>query len=331
MSGLALSAALTVNERTRALLDGSVAAAGIRLRAIPMEPAEMFWRQLAFAEFDVSEMSLSGLAAAVSRGDTTWVALPVYTVRRFYHTQLLVRADAAIASPADLRGKRAGVPEYVQTSVVWARGVLQDEYGVRPSDLTWFMERTADRSLGGETGFTPPPDLSFTYLGAQQSLDRMMLDGEIDVLFHYITANNLVDRSRIDLRRHPAVRPLYPDVPAEAARYYRATGVFPLNHCVVVRRAILERHPWVALNVYAAFVAAGEQARARALATIEPHLAAGVVAGDLRRELGRDLLAYGFANSRAALEILLRYLVEQGLVARPVAIEQLFAASTLGV
>ncbi len=172
----------------------------------------MFWRQLEFGEFDVSEMSLSALARLVADGKSDWVALPVFTLRRFYHTQLLVRADAGIQTPADLRGKRAGVPDYIQTSVVWARGVLADEYGVQPSDLTWVMEREADRSLGGALGFVPPADLRFSFLAPDKSLDRMLLDGELDVLFHYITARNLVDRSRADLHADSRVRTLYPDV-----------------------------------------------------------------------------------------------------------------------
>jgi 4,5-dihydroxyphthalate decarboxylase len=331
MSELELTAALTVNERTRPLLNGDVRPAGIRLLLSPMESAEMFWRQLEFAEFDVSEMSISGLSAAVSRGDDRWWALPIFTVRRFYHTQLLVRADAGIERPEDLRGKRAGVPEYVQTSVVWARGILEDQFGVKPTDLEWFMERSADRSLGGATQFQPPPGLQFSYLADSQSLDRMLLDGELDVLFHYITARNLVDRSRADLGSDRRVRPLFPDVAAESARYYGQTSIYPVNHCVVVRRSVVERYPWVALNLFDAFQAAAEMVRRRSLETLAPYFAAGLVDRDLSDVLARDPWAYGIAAARPALETLLRYLETQQLLARPVRIDELFAPSTLGL
>jgi 4,5-dihydroxyphthalate decarboxylase len=331
MSELELTAALTVNERTRPLLHQDVRPAGIRLLLSPMESAEMFWRQLEFAEFDVSEMSISALSGAVSRGDDRWWALPIFTVRRFYHTQLLIRAGTGIERPEDLRGKRAGVPEYLQTSVVWARGILEDQFGVKPTDLEWFMERSAEKSLGGATQFQPPAGLRFSYLTQAQSLDRMLLDGELDVLFHYITARNLVDRSRADLGSDRRVRPLFPDVAAESARYFAQTAIYPVNHCVVVRRSIVERYPWVALNLFDAFQAAAEMVRRRSFATLTPYFDAGLVGQGLRDTLARDPWAYGIAAARPALDTLLRYLQTQGVTARPVGVEELFAPSTLGL
>ena len=99
---------------------------------------------------------MSSLVIATSRGPTPWVALPVFTTREFFHTRILVRADAGIAAPADLRGKRVGVPEYQQTAAIWARGVLENEFGVAPREMELFMER-GDKSHGGATGFKPPP------------------------------------------------------------------------------------------------------------------------------------------------------------------------------
>lgn len=329
MSTVELSAALTVNERTRPLLDGHVVPAGMTLRLSPMQSAEMFWRQLSFGEFDVSEMSLSALSRLIADGRSEWLALPVFTLRRFYHTQLLVRADAGIVTPADLRGKRAGVPDYIQTSVVWARGVLADEYGVKPSDLTWVMEREADRSIGGETGFVPPADVPFSFLRPEQSLDRMLLDGELDVLFHYITARNLVDRSRADLHSDARVRTLYPDVAAEAARYHAATGIYPVNHTVVVRRSVLERYPWVALNLVDAFNAAAERVVRRVVDGLAPYLEAGTIAREIRDVVARDPWPYSVRKTRRELETLLRYLHEQHVTSRRVEVEELFAPTTL--
>jgi 4,5-dihydroxyphthalate decarboxylase len=328
---LELSAAITVNPRTQALLDGTVTPAGIRLLVSPMESAEIFWRQLSFAEFDVSEMSLAGLMMAAARGEFTWAALPVYTLRRFYHTQILVRAGAGIEKPQDLRGKRAGVPEYLQTSIVWARGVIQHEFGVAPAELEWFNERAEDRSLAGGIGFQPPPGLRLSYLRPDQSLDRMLLAGELDALFHYITATNNVDRSRIDLRSRPEVRPLFPDQAAEGRRFYAKTGIFPVNHCVVVRRSTLERYPWVALNIYDAFLASKAVLNKTGAAMLEPYLAAGLLDGGVRSILARDPWEYGFAASRPALETIATYLHEQGLTSRKVGLEEVFAPSALSL
>lgn len=331
MSTIELSMALTVNERTRPLLDGSVVPAGITLRTSPMEAAEIFWRQMKFAEFDISEMSLSGLSRLVAEGKSDWLALPVFTLRRFYHTQLLVRDGAGIQSPADLRGKRAGVPDYIQTSCVWARGILADEYGVKPEDLSWVMERDADRSLGGETGFVPPANLRFSFLPPEKSLDRMLLDGEVDVLFHYITARNLVDRSRADLHSDARVRTLYPDVQAEAARYHAATGIYPVNHTVVVRRSVAERYPWVVLNLLDAFNAAAERVVRRLVDGLAPYVAGGLIAKETRDTVARDPWPYSVEGTRRELETLLRYLHEQQITRRLVAIEEIFAPATLGL
>ena len=128
-SRLALSLALSDNPNTRPLIDGDVVPEGISLTPTVVHPSEMFWRQLKFAEFDVSEMSMSELMMIRGRGDERFVGIPVFTTRRFYHTGVFVRKDAKIDSPAGLKGKRIGVPEYVQTSALWTRGVLENEFG----------------------------------------------------------------------------------------------------------------------------------------------------------------------------------------------------------
>src|SRR5713101_5453225 len=148
-SRLELSIALSDNERTRPLIEGRVVPQGIKLVPTMVHPSEMFWRQLKFAEFDVSEMSMSSLVISTARGPTPWVALPVFTTREFFHTRILVRADAGIAAPADLKGKRVGVPEYQQTAAIWGRGTLENEFGVPPRDMEFFMERTPEKSHGG--------------------------------------------------------------------------------------------------------------------------------------------------------------------------------------
>jgi 4,5-dihydroxyphthalate decarboxylase len=135
MPRLQLSLIMSANPRSRPVLDGSVTPDGIDLTCTVAHPSEIFWRQLHFKEFDVSEMSLSSLLMAIARGNTDWVGLPIFTSRRFFHTWGWVRADAGIAGPSDLRGKRVGVPEYQQTAALWSRGVLQHEFGVAPTDM----------------------------------------------------------------------------------------------------------------------------------------------------------------------------------------------------
>ena len=143
-----MSIALSNNERTRPIIEGRFQPQGINLLPSVVHPSEMFLRQLKFAEFDVSEMSLSSLCMAVARGDDRFVGLPIYTARMFFHTRIMVRRDSGIETPADLKGKRIGVPEYQQTSAIWGRGVLQHEFGVHPRDIHWHMERNPDKSRG---------------------------------------------------------------------------------------------------------------------------------------------------------------------------------------
>jgi 4,5-dihydroxyphthalate decarboxylase len=324
---LELSAALTANERTRAILDGALAPEGIRLVTSELHPSEIFWRQLAFRDFDVSEMSLSSLLIAVARGDRTWVALPVFTSRSFYHTAILVRRDAGIEQPADLRGKRVGVPEYQQTAAVWSRGFLQHEHGVAPREISWFMERPPERSHGGATGFRAPAGVSITSIPLESSIGGMLLDGSLDATLLYLRSPNLVDRSRADVESSPLIRPLF-DRSTESARSFARTGIFPINHGVVVRRSLLERHSWIALNLYEAFLAAKEHAMTRAAAALEPYASIGAVPGGLPSS---DPLPYGMIANRHVLATLAQYVHEQGLTDRLVGLDELFAASTLGV
>src|SRR5919206_1830350 len=139
---LQLSLIMGANDRSRPVLNGDVEPDGIDLTTTVAHPSEIFWRQLHFREFDISEMSLSSLLIAIAGGNTDWVGLPIFTSRRFFHTGVWVRTDRGIEQPADLAGKRVGVPEYQQTAALWARGILKDEFGLDPRSIEWWMERT---------------------------------------------------------------------------------------------------------------------------------------------------------------------------------------------
>lgn len=328
MAKLQLSLAVTANDRTRPIIDGAVRPEGIDLTVTVAGAGEIFWRQLHFQEFDASEMSLSETLMLVSRGDRSWVMLPVFTTRRFFHTGIMVHAAAGIEKPTDLRGKRVGVPEYVQTAALWARGVLQDEFGVLPEELDWYQERTEGLSHGGTFGFQPLTG-RFQHLPAAKNIGAMLVAGELDATLFYTGAPSLVDRSSIDLRQHPAVRPLFSDPRAEGVRYYQKTGIFPMNHGVVVRRSIAEQHPWVALNLYQALVAAKQQAAARVRELADIHTGLGGLTPEARAVLNTDPLPYGVKSNRKALETAARYSHEQGLSPRLVPLEEVFAPATL--
>src|SRR5579859_7325179 len=141
-----LSIGMAPNPRTWPIFEGKVQADGIDLVASPVHPSELFWRQLRFGDFDVSEMSFSTLMMATAKGDDRWIGLPVFTTRKFFHTEILVRRNAGIEKPSDLKGRRVGVPEYQQTAALWTRGVLEHEFGVAPREMEFWMERTPSHS-----------------------------------------------------------------------------------------------------------------------------------------------------------------------------------------
>ena len=249
-SDLELSIALSDSPRTRPIIEGRVQPEGIRLLPTVVHPSEMFWRQLKYGDFDISEMSLSSFFIATDRGETDWIGLPIYTMRMFFHTGIQVRADAKIKKPADLKGKRVGVPEYQQTSAIWSRGILEHEFGVKAKDIEWFMERLPDRSHGGATGFKPPKGVKLNQIPDTTNIGEMLMKKELDATLLYLTDRNLVDRSRIDIDSAPDIRLLFPDREAEAQRYYAKTGIFPINHAMVMRRSLLKKYPWIPLNIF---------------------------------------------------------------------------------
>jgi 4,5-dihydroxyphthalate decarboxylase len=323
---LELSIGMAANPRTWPIFDGRVQPDGIRLVASEVFPSELFWRQLKFGDFDIAEMSMSTLMMAVAAGDDRWVGIPVFTTRKFFHTEIVVRRDAHIERPADLKGKRVGVPEYQQTAALWTRGALEHEFGVHARDMEWWMERVASHSHRGAVGFAPPAGVLIHQVPADKNLGTMIVAGEIDAIVHYIANPNLVDRSRIDLTKEPEVRPLFADPVAEGVRYYKKTGLLPINHGMVAKRPLVERHPWVVLNLLKAFERANEIAERERLEQAQYHVATGLVSAEALRT---PLVRHGVNANRLVLETAAQYSQEQGLTPRRVRLEEIFAPSAM--
>jgi 4,5-dihydroxyphthalate decarboxylase len=329
MTNLKLTLICGVNDRTRPLIDGSVRPDGIDLEVTIAHGSEIFWRQLTRAEFDVAEMSMSSLLIITAQDDQRFVGLPVFTSRSFWHTLGLVRKDAGIKRPEDLKGKRVGVPEYQQTAALWTRGVLQHEFGVHPKDIEWFMERTPERSHGGATGFKAPEGVKINFIPAEKNIGTMMASGELDATVLYLTDPNMVDRSRLDLESSPEITTLFPDPAAEGVRYYGKTGIFPINHGMIVKRSVLEEHPWVAINLYKAFAEARDRVAARTRELADVYFGLGLLPLESRSVLAIDPYPYGIKANRRVLETIAEYSHEQGLTPRVVKLEQVFAPSTM--
>ena len=324
-----LSIGMAANPRTLPLFDGTVKPDGIQLIPSPVHASELFWRQLRFADFDISEMSFSSLLMALAHGDERWVGLPVFTTRRFFHTGILVRRDRGIESPADLKGKQVGVPEYQQTAALWTRGVLQHEFGVEPKDMEFWMERVPDQSHGGATGFQPPAGVTINQIPIEKNIGSMMLSGELDATLLYIVDPNLIDRSTADLWSHPDIKPIFPDAKAEGVRFYNKTGLYPINHGMVMKRQVAEAHPWAILNVLKAFQQANAVATRQRMEHVDAYLEAGLLPADARAVLAKPLIQHGIVANRNVLETAAQYSFEQGLTPRLTKLEEVFAESTM--
>jgi len=221
------------------------------------------------------------------------------------------------------------VPEYQQTAALWTRGVLENEFGVKPGDMTFWMERNPDHSHAHATGFKHPPGVTINQIPHEKSIGSMMVSGELDAVVHYILNANMVDRSTVDLSKHPDIKTLFTDPRAEGIRYYEKSGIYPINHGMVIRREVAEAHPWAVLNLLKAFVEAAELADRQRMEHVEYYRASGLLTADAHAALREPLVRHGVVANRVTLETAARYSVEQGLTPRLVALEEVFAQSTL--
>jgi 4,5-dihydroxyphthalate decarboxylase len=326
---LQLSLGIASNPRTWPILDGRVKPDGIELVPTILHASELFWRQLRFADFDISEMSFSSLMMATARGDDRWVGLPIFTTRRFFHNDIMVRRDSGIEKPSDLKGRRVGVPEYQQTAALWTRGILQHEFGVSAPDMEFWMERVPSHSHAGGVGFKAPPGVTIHQIPIEKSLGSMMVSGELEAAIHYLRHDNLVDRSTVDLPKHPDIKYIFPDPVAEGVRYFRKTGIYPINHGMVVKREIADKHPWVILNLMKAFDKANAIADAERMEHVDYHVAAGVISQENAKALQEPVLRHGIKANRKILETAAKMSFEQGLTPRLMKLEEVFAASTM--
>jgi 4,5-dihydroxyphthalate decarboxylase len=325
MSRLRLTLACWDYDRTRALIDGSVRPDGVDLIYLAQPVEETFFRMLRYREFDASEMSLSSYVASLGQDNPPFIAIPAFPSRFFRHSCIFVSAKSGIRQPAELKGRRIGVPEYQMTAPVWIRGILSDDYGVKVTDVEHCSGGEEEPGRDEKLKLDLPQEIRLKPIGPGQTLSRMIADGEIDAL---VTA-----RAPSSFHRQPdKVQRLFPDYVGLEKEYYRRTRIFPIMHTVVLRRDVYEKNRWVAQSLYKAFV----EAKARAYALYNqtaalPAMLPWAVAHleEARREMGEDWWSYGLAPNRHVLDTFLRYHHEQGLSKRRLAPEELFARETL--
>jgi 4,5-dihydroxyphthalate decarboxylase len=322
-----LSIAVTSNPRTQPVIDGRAAPEGIDLAVNVLDPGSIFARQLRAAEFDIAEMSMASLLMALDSGDARFIGIPVFTTKRFFHTNILVRRDAGIESPADLKGKRVGLPEYQQTAAVWIRGFLQSEFGVTPHDLEFWMERTPDQS-NVNTAFAAPPGVTVHHVPPEKSLGSMMVSGELQACLIYY-GGHPGERSTENLVGHPDIKRLFSDRAAEGARYYQKSGIYPVNHGMIIRRDIVHEDSRIAASVLKAFSRASAIADRERMEHVANHFDAGLLPGRARGGLETPLFEHGIKANRKTIEAIATYACDQGLTSRVFAVDEIFAEGTL--
>jgi 4,5-dihydroxyphthalate decarboxylase len=314
-------------DRTVALQNGSVSAEGINLNFVMMHAGEFQRRQARNAEFDASEFSLSTHTILLSQGDHRLIGIPVFPSRRFRHSDIYISTRSGIREPKDLIGKRVGAMEYQQTAGVWLRGILEDEYGVAAEQIEWYFGGYHEpKNYTERVPVSLPPNVRTVTISNQQSLDQMLDRGEIDALIGATPPPSFRKRS-------PNVARLFPDFKDVELAYFKRTGIFPIMHMVVLKRDIYEKNPWVAASLYKAFV----RAKIQGMRHMEFQYGGGLFCSlpwlwshleETREQMGSDPFVYGLEENRAVLEAFLKYSYRQGMITKPLTVNELFAPET---
>ena len=322
MAKLSLSVAVGPYDRTRALIDGTVPIDGVKPACMTLSPEEIFFRAFRQAEFDICELSLSSFTVKTAQGNCPYVGVPAFVSRAFRHTSIYVRTDR-IKKPEDLKGKKVGLPEYQLTANVWARAILHDDYGVKPSDIHWIRGGIEDADRPEKISIKLPPDVKIEDAPKAKSISALLKDGAIDGF--------IAPRPPSLPKDTPNVGWLFSDPVAAAKDYFKRTGIFPIMHLVGVRRTLADKHPWLPVAVMKAF----EQSKALAIAHLADTSATKVTLPFIEEQLaatrelmGDDYWPYGVAPNRKTLETFLRHHHGQGLSSRLVKVEELFHPST---
>ncbi|OGA94671.1 MAG: hypothetical protein A3G27_14040 [Betaproteobacteria bacterium RIFCSPLOWO2_12_FULL_66_14] len=325
MTQLRLSLAVGNYEHVRDLLSGEVRAEGIDIIALRTPIEELLFRFMRFGEWEVSEMGLGPYVSLVSQDRRDMVAIPVFTSRVFRHSALYVRADAGVASPADLAGRRVGVPEWAMTAVIYARALLQHAHGVDLRSIQW-VQAGVDEPGRTDKMQLKPAGFSITPEPAR-SLSEMLVAGDLDAI---ISAR----APRAFRERHPRIRRAFEDLFGEEMAYWKATRIFPIMHLVALRRDVYDQYRWAAMNLYKAFEEAKRRALARLLEAQTSPFPVPWLGHHLelaKREMGVDFWPYGMEPNRRTLEAFCQYAHEQGACARRVEIEELFVPEVRAV
>ena len=339
MADIKLSFCMPAYDRMLPLINGEVKPNGIELDYVGMPGGSggVFYEQIKFKRYDISEMSMSSFLRMRAIG-WPYRILPVFHNRNFAYTTTEIRKSSGIRQghPEDLKGKRMGAGDYQQSLGLWVRGVLQMEFGVKPTDMIWYQERAEHYSHTGasaEAGLAPPKGVDLRY--ATTDLGTMFRKGELDASTSYSYGVNMsrgedsglgLGRQRSGPAENPDVVTLFPDPRAEAIRFFKKYGVYPPHHTTAIRESILEENPWVATSLMAAF----EESKKIAIQRFRQMLPRSLMVfgqysiRELDAIFGTDPFPYGIKANAKAFDMAQTFSVEQGLTERKQPLDELF-------
>ena len=315
-------------EHVRGLMDGRVSARGSVINFQVGKIGDLNTHIFSGPRtIDVTEIGLIPYILAFANDDfRAYSLLPVFPLRLFRHKSIFIRTDSGIDHPEDLKGRRVGTPGYSSTSLTWIRGMLRDEYGVRPEDIEWVVsaEDSSKKDSGNASAQEQmvPDGITLTTGPAGKDESDLLLDGHVDALFH-------AAEPRAFIEGNPKIRRLFTD-PREVERdYFARTDIFPIMHAVAVRRDLIEANPWLPEAVFNAYSAAKKVSyqamRDKWFLRTLPWFAQEL--DSTRQLMGQNFWPYGIGKNRKTLETLFRYAHEQGLARQRLEIDDIFDAS----
>jgi 4,5-dihydroxyphthalate decarboxylase len=324
MSALPITIATWDYDRIRALTDGRVRVEGCDVNYLTMPVEECFERAFFHGEFEVAEIGFSPYLIALSRGASPYVAVPIFLSRMFRHSAVYIRTDRGIESPADLRGKRIGAPEYQMSAVMWFRGYLQDEFCIAAKDINWVQGGLENPGRRDKFPLNLPADFPLVSRN-DVSLSELFAAGELDGVMS-------ARQPSVFVNKHPKIRRLFPDYRTAERDYYLRTGIFPIMHAVGIRRDIYDNNRWLAASLYKAFLQAKRLADAEFAETTALKIGLPWVTAEYEATIevmGPDFWSYGVDANRKTLSTMARYSHEQGLATRLLTVDEMFAEGNL--
>ena len=330
MAELELTYTCPKNDLIMPLITGEVKPNGITLDYLDMDSPQAYYQTLKFERCDVVKMSISFFLIGRSRG-FGYRGIPVFSNRNLAYTTIYVHANAGIKKPDDLKGKRLGMFDYMQSRGIWMRGDLQHEFGVKPDDIEWWQERAPGYSImagvrGGPPTIPSNVKLNFCTTDLATMFLRREVDGGTAILPH--SQEGGLERDKVNLQGHPKLKLLFPDPKKETIRYYKKNGFYPAHNITIVRESVLEKHPWVATSLFDAFEESKRislQRLYRRQGGIELHLFRKEDLEEQRKVFGYDPYPNGIKANEQLIDRAQTYSVEQGLTPKKQPLEELFA------